>query len=471
MSKTLDVPEPNFGNRTIFTGDNLLVLRGLNSNTVDLIYLDPPFNSGRDWNDPLAGDLKGTHFKDRWSRKDIDPLDHDILRAENPVLHDVVLAGAAAGGVPTMSYLLYMAPRLMEMRRVLKPSGSIFYHLDQNESHAVKLMMDVIFGRKNFRNEIVWKRNASHSDGKGFGRVSDAILFYSPSGIDKDAVRVPLSDDAIASRFRYEDGKGRYEAGAVHAEGLSGGGYEYEFHGFMGLWRFPKRRMEEFEAAGLIHFPKKKGGRPLVKKYLADHKGVVPGNIWADIPKALGKERVGFDTQKPTKLLERIIRAASNEGDMVLDPFCGCATTLIAAEKLDRQWAGIDLSRASVDKLRQRLNEQLGLAASLAIDWDTNSKDWRWPRRDDLGDIRPPREHKPDLFREQGDPYCRGCGRETPYDLFEVDHIVSKKKHNGTDHKDNLQLLCGGCNKRKGSGKMSDLTKKILSERGITRLR
>ena len=452
-------------NRTIFTGDNLPILRGLNSDSVDLVYLDPPFNSGKNWSAPIGSLDAVSHFKDTWSTKDIGPLDYEELRLADADLYDVVLSAKAGGGVSMMSYLLYMAPRILEMRRVLKPTGSLYYHCDPNASHYVKMMLDVIFGRDWFAAEITWKRNASHSDGKLWGSVADIILTYSTNPINKDAVRVPLDDDAIAGRFRHEDERGRYEPGAVHAEGLSGGGYQYEFHGFEGLWRFPLRRMEEFEEKGLLHFPKKHGGRPLLKKYLNDHKGIVPGNIWTDIPKALGVERVGYTTQKPTALLERIVAASSDKDGVVLDPFCGCATACIAAEKLGRRWVGIDLSPLAYQLTNRRLDNQLGLPGLSTIHWDTREEPL--PRRDDEADLPPYNcpENVAALFTEQGG-VCNGCDNYYYLKDFTVDHIVSRKR-GGTHHLGNLQLLCAQCNSRKGTGSMSKLQEKILREKGL----
>lgn len=409
-------------NRTIFTADNLGVLRGIDSDTVDLVYLDPPFNSDRDYNVPIGGEPveQTTHFKDRWSNKDVGPLDHEMLRAANPALHEIVLAGSAAGGVPTMSYLLYMAPRLLEMKRVLKPTGSIFYHLDPKESHAVKLMMDVIFGRANFRNEIIWGYPPKGNGPKlGFHRKHDVILYYGKTDKGVFHRQYTALNDKQKAKFSFKDKDGR-------------------------LYKDFKGR----------------------RSYLDESNGRPVPSWWDDIPVATQsrKEYVGFQTQKSVKLLERIIKAASNEGDFVLDPFCGCATTMIAAERLGRQWAGIDLSATSVRLLRQRMEKQLGLGSVGMFDIVAN-EDVGWPERSDLGKLKPPAYWKNHLYDKQHG-HCKGCGEYFFKKTFHIDHIIPKK-WNGTAHLSNLQLLCPTCNGMKAAGKMSDLMRKLREERGF----
>lgn len=193
-AQTAPAMEMNVKNRTIFTGDNLHVLRGINSDSVDLIYLDPPFNSKKQWNAPIGSKAAGAAFKDTWHLSDVDELWHEQLRATNPGLHDVILAAQSAGGKSTMSYLIMMAPRLVEMKRVLKPTGSIYLHCDPTESHALKLVMDCIFGRDWFRNEIIWAYRGPGKVKSNFPRKHDVILFYAQKGdntFNPDAVRVP----------------------------------------------------------------------------------------------------------------------------------------------------------------------------------------------------------------------------------------------------------------------------------------
>lgn len=411
----------NVVNRTIFTGDNLHILRGLNTNSVDLIYLDPPFNSKKDWNAPIGSAAAGAAFKDTWHLSDIDELWHEQLRAQNPGLHDVILAARASGGDSTMSYLIMMAPRLVEMKRVLKSSGSIYLHCDPTESHGLKLVMDTIFRRDNFRREIVWSTedvSGFKSKAQNWVRGQDVILFYARPGAAFNKQYHPLADSTIR-RYDKEDDRGRYK----------------------------------------IYRPK---NGPERKVYLSSSRGRPMSSVWTDIPSFQTVnntgEMVGYPTQKPLKLLERIIQASSNEGDVVLDPFCGCATACIAAERLGRQWIGIDLSAKAAELVEYRMAEQLGLMSTLAVHRTDQ------PRRTDLGDLPPYQSWKTTLYGEQ-DGDCNGCGEHfTSARHFDVDHIVPKK-HGGTDHKSNLQLLCGNCNSRKGTGSMSALMVKLLKGR------
>ena len=406
---------PNWKNRTIITGDNLFVLRGLNTAAADLVYLDPPFNSKKEWNAPIGSQAAGAAFRDTWTLDDIDQQWHEQIRAKHPGLHDVILAAQAAGGDTTMAYLIMMAPRLLEIRRVLKPTGSLFLHCDPTESHGLKMMLDTIFGRAQFRNEIAWcYPPGGKAPKRGFHRKHDIILYYA----DKDAgdwnPQFTEMTEAARNKFhKIDDGGRRYK--------------EYP------------------------------GGR----QYLDETPGRPVPDWWIDLP-SLGQvtnapERTGYPTQKPVALLERIIRAASNEGDIVLDPFAGCATTAIAAERLGRQWAGIDISPQAAELIRYRLDKELGLAGSLAI----HRTDI--PRRTDQGRLPAPATYKNELYGEQAG-ICQGCGEWFRIENFHIDHIIPRK-HGGTDHRENLQLLCGHCNSRKGTGTMSELMTKLLAAR------
>ena len=381
----------NFKNRTIFTGDNLPVLRGTNSEAADLIYLDPPFNSKKQWNAPIGSQAAGAGFKDAWTLSDIDLETHDQLEGLNPALHQVILAARGAGGDSTMSYLLMMAPRLLELRRVLKDTGTIYLHCDPTESHSLKLMMDTIFGREQFLNEVVWwYHNVAAVSRRMWGRKHDTLLVYTGGGewtFNPDPVRVPYSP---TSNYAQRGGGSFKHGGVPHPDG--------------------KLPHDVFRL-------------PTINN--------------------MAKERVGYPTQKPLALLERIILASSNEDDVVLDPFCGCATACIAAEKLGRRWAGIDFSEKAIELVERRLHEQLGLSSSLAI----HRTDI--PKRTDLGDLPHYKTHKTALYVEQ-EGRCGLCGVWFEQGNLSVDHIVSRKK-GGNDHKDNLQLLCRACNSKKGT--------------------
>ena len=326
-------------NRTLFTGDNLPILRGMNSESVDLIYLDPPFNSNKTYSAPIGSEAAGAAFKDSWTLDDIDAEWHGQIADEHPGLYKVIDGAGAAHSKGMQAYLIMMGVRMIEMQRILRPTGSIYLHCDDVAGAYLKTMMDAIWGAGAYRNEITWQRQSAHSDGAGFGRVADTIYFYG-SKINKDSVRVPLSEQQ-AKAYSKQDDKGRFTVGDMSAKGLTGGGYNYDFHGHFGPWRYPEARARELDAAGRVYIPAN-GGVPRLKRYLHEHKGIAPGSMWTDIPpvQSHSKERTGYPTQKPLSLLERIIRASSNEGDYVFDPFCGCATTLVAAEKLSRKWGG-----------------------------------------------------------------------------------------------------------------------------------
>ncbi|MCY4050800.1 MAG: DNA methyltransferase [Gammaproteobacteria bacterium] len=348
----------NIPNRTIFCHDNLDILRGINSECIDLIYLDPPFNKNKKFTAPIGSSAEGASFKDIFREEDVKDEWLVTIKEDQPELYHYLNGIRGVGNPYNFAYLAYMAIRLIECHRILKKKGSIYLHCDPTMSHYLKSLMDCIFGEKNFRNEIIWQRQSGHSDGAQFGRVVDSIFFYGES-INHDSVRVPLSDEQ-ASKYSYEDVLGRYVIGDISAKGLSGGGYKYDFHGHKGPWRYPEQRIRQLETDGRIHIPKKIGGVPRLKRYLHEHKGIIPTSIWIDIPpvQSHSPERTGYPTQKPLALLDRIIKASSNEGDIVLDPFCGCATTCVAAEHLNRQWIGIDISIVAYDLVRDRLTDE-----------------------------------------------------------------------------------------------------------------
>ena len=343
----------------LYFGDCLEVMReDIADGTVDLIYLDPPFNSKRLYN-AFIGGAQWVAFDDTWRW-------HEAVDDFHELASDVDIADTMEGlrrilgEGPNLAYLSYMANRLRECKRTLKPTGSIYLHCDPTMSHCLKLVMDAVFGKSNFCNEVVWKRNSSHNDSKVFGRIADSIFFYGQP-IQSDAVRMPLNEDYVSKAYCHKDKRGRYSADNLTAKGLTGGGYTYEFHGHIGPWRYPEHRMKELDADNLIHLPKKAGGVPRFKRYLHENKGQVPGSIWTDIPpvSSQSKERIGFQTQKPVALLERIIKASSNEGDLVMDPFCGCGTTIEAAEKLGRRWIGIDVCVTACKVIEERICRSL----------------------------------------------------------------------------------------------------------------
>ncbi len=472
---------PNFASETLWTGDNLHVLRGMNDACVDLIYLDPPFNSNRMYEAPIGSKAAGAAFKDAWTLQDVDVHEHGELADRNPAAYSVIEAARQAHGKSMQAYLIMMAVRLIEMRRVLKETGSIYLHCDDTAVHYLRLLMDSTFGVTRFRAHVTWKRISAHSDTKQgrrqHGRTCDSLLFYT-AGQEWTWNPVYTEYDAeyVEAFYRYTDRDGRkYQRGDLTAA-KPGGDTEYE-------WRIKKREGGEWEAdlsdewkqprpeweyRGIPPYSgrywaysqeKMRGfaqdnrlayastGMPRYKRYLDEMPGVPLQDLWTDIPLALGKQRVGYPTQKPLALLDRIIRASSNEGDMVLDPFCGCATTLVAADRLRRQWAGIDLSPLAIKLVNERIAAERGLwGGATALDTP--------PVRTDLGKLPNYRTHRHRLYGEQ-EGVCVGCSTHFPFRVMDVDHILPKSR-GGTDHPDNLQLLCSGCNRSKGGRTMAE---------------
>ncbi len=362
----------------LYYGDCLTVMDEMPLGSVDLIYLDPPFNSNRDYNAiykdetgrPLPDQVDA--FCDTWA------LDEERERAirQMPVLlreagidDDVAqfwqlwMNALRKTNPRLLAYLSYMTQRLLPMRGILKPTGSIYLHCDPSASHYIKVMMDAIFGHANFRSEIVWQRTSAHSDAKRFGQVCDYILYYSKSPQRIwNSVTVPHDPEYVEKNYRHKDKRGRYRHHEIIRTASMGErpnlAYEYKGYTPRWGWRMEREKLASLDAEGRLIWSS--SGRPYRKTYLAD--GQPASNLWADISPALGDERLGYATQKPLQLLERIISASSNPGDTVLDPFCGCATTIEAAHKLGRKWIGCDIAIHAIKRVASvRLQERLGL--------------------------------------------------------------------------------------------------------------
>ena len=266
---------------------------------------------------------------------------------------------SALGENDMMAYLAMMAVRLIELHRVLKPTGSLYLHCDPTASHYLKILLDSIFGPTNFHSEIIWKRTSGHSDALRYGPVHDTIIFYTKS--DKglwNPTYQPYEPNYEEQYYRYKDADGRrFMSGDLGTAGLQGGGYEYEWKGVTRIWRVPVETMERLDKESRVFYTK--NGIPRIKRYLDEAKGMPTQDVWADIEalRSWHQERLGYPTQKPVALLERIIAASSNEGDLVLDPFCGCGTTVHAAQKLNRQWIGIDVTHLAIALVERRLKE------------------------------------------------------------------------------------------------------------------
>ena len=370
---------------TLFYGDCLRVLSDdLTPQSVDLIYLDPPFNSKRDYNIPLGGKAQASVFQDTWVWSDTQDESLEYVAARDAELYKQLgwllkyAAGgniAAGGGLP--AYLAYMAARLLACQRVLKDTGSIYLHCDPTAGHYLKLLMDGVFGAKNFRNAIYWRRVSSTQKGSQFGSTNwgnntDVILFFAKSrSVKIDSMR-QLTDEEVKEKFNLIDDNGdRYYDDSAHIWRTPNMGPRpnlcYEWRGFVNPhssgWRLKKERLEEEYQKG--NFVILSNGKLQRRKYQRDYRGTSYGNFWDDIVMPLGKERLGYPTQKPLALLERIINASSNPGDLVLDPFCGCGTAVEAAQNLGRRWLGIDVEPLAVDLMARRLRERCGIEPAI----------------------------------------------------------------------------------------------------------
>ena len=470
---------PNWKNHTIWTGDNLPIMRGLNSECVDLIYLDPPFNSNQDYAAPIGSKAAGAAFKDTWTLDDVDRIWLLLLRDKDPVLYHVVEGARRVHGNSMASYLSMMAQRLEEMKRCLKPTGSIYLHCDPTASHYLKLLMDSVLGQSNFMNEVIWKRTSSHNSAKRWGPVHDTILFYGGGGKTTwNRVLQPLDEKYVERFYRHQDANGRYRISDLTGSGTRSGESGRDWAGVdptsIGRhWAVPAKRslpewfscptgydamtvqerLDVLDRQGLVHWPDREG-MPGFKRYLTAKSGAAIQDMVLDIrPLSKGQqESVGYPTQKPVALLERIIKASSNEGDVVLDPFCGCATACVAAERHHRQWLGIDISERAAELVQVRIRKEINLLHNFRPIHRTDQ-----PYRTDLGKLPPPSAHK-DLIYGKQSGQCGGCMVMFPKRNLTIDHIYPKSK-GGTDHIENLWLLCGACNSSKGTKSQAEFLK------------
>ncbi|HMU33778.1 MAG TPA: site-specific DNA-methyltransferase [Pyrinomonadaceae bacterium] len=367
---------------TLYYGDNLKILREyIKDETVDLIYLDPPFNSNRNYNvlfrseSGSEAESQITAFEDTWKwGLETEATYKELVLASDAVGQMIESFRSFIGENQMMAYLTMMAIRLKELHRVLKPTGSLYLHCDPTASHYLKILLDTTFGNRNYVNEIIWKRTSSHNDPKQYGRIHDTIFYYG-KGSEANGRRTwnrvftNLDQSYVDKVYVYEDEKGRYRLDNLTAPGLSNGASGQEWRGVNPTsvgrhWRMVPSELEKLVLENKIKF--KADGKPSMngfKMYLSDSQGLPLQSVWTDLPNVTGisNEKLGYPTQKPVALLERILKASSNEGDVVLDPFCGCGTTIAAAQNLGRQWIGIDVTHLAVGLQKNRLKETFGM--------------------------------------------------------------------------------------------------------------
>ncbi len=424
--------QENIKNRTIFTRDCLEVMRGMADQSVDLIYLDPPFNSNANYAAPIGSSAAGAEFKDTWCLSDIDIAWHGEIAESYPGLYQHLKSTQSIHGESMMSYLIYMASRIIEMQRILKYTGSIYLHCDTTASHYLKLVMDSVFGKNNFMNEVIWHYGKWSNAIRYFQKNHDVLFFYS-----KDKSK------HVFNKLSREDESYHYEKG-WHTNVLQDGTRQ--------LIVYDKQKAAEKIAQGYDKIIYREGK---IKASLAD--------VW-DIPiiNPMAKERTGYPTQKPLKLLQNIIKASSNEKDVVLDPFCGCATSCIAAEIENRQWIGIDVSEKAFELVKSRLKTEVVIGEdTLGLYGDViHRADIPKDRNDKLSI-----NIKHTLYGKQ-EGLCNGCEAHFPFRNMTKDYIVSTSK-GGANTDDNLQLLCGACNSKKGGKMQEELKAQLRKERII----
>ena len=444
---------PNWRNRTLFHGDNLDFLRAMNSESVDLIATDPPFNKGRDFHATPDSLAKGASFQDRWSwENDVHQEWVDQITDDHPKVMHVIQGSRSSYGNDMGAFLCFMAVRLLAMHRVLKDTGSIYLHCDPTASHYLKELMDAIFGRKQFVNEIAWCYNiGGRVSKKAYGRRHDLILFYPKTPdytFNWDQVMNDW-DEKGRAKFRYEDEKGKY--------------------------RLIGRFLKDSPIKGHRDVsPEWEKTRPeLVQRYYMKA-GKAQVDFWNISPiNQVSAERLGYPTQKPLELYERIVKASSDPGDVVLDPFAGCATTCVAAERLNRQWVGIDIWDKAHDTVVRRLQRE-GLEGPDGSIRDTLPLYGKIhyftepPERTDDGEtatmflrvkkrIREPEGKKmsrDEMYEYLLDQYgmkCQGCDRVFDDKRYlQLDHNTPRSD-GGLNHISNRVLLCGPCNQAKSN--------------------
>jgi len=445
MKAKLIINKPNWKNRTLFIGDNLDVMRRMSDNSVDTICTDPPYNTGQN-----RQSLSGTNYHDNWSMSDLRKGELIEISELNPDAFQVIMSAECSHGKKMKAYLVMMGIRLIEMKRILKPTGSIWLQCDDYAHAYLKALMDAIFGKNNFRNAIVWKRHsANNSATKKCGSIKDFLLFYAMSNQSTwNQPRVPLSPQELKHYKPDKNGR-RYKLQDMTAPSGSNNKIKDTWRGTTPRngWRHTLEVRERMLAEGKVMLNKdgtaKQAGQI---QWLDEHQGAKLQDIWTDIKRIANnsKERCGQSTQKPIALNERMIRATTNEKEIILDPFCGCSSTLITAELLKRQWVGIDCDEEAIEKINDRLTQPkqygIGLPVGiLPIIHDTATKGFprlarsttkhrqkNWLIRLEqilLENNKWRKEEALPVLYEYQEGKCNLCGIQLPPRLFHIDHI------------------------------------------------
>ena len=455
---------PNWSNRTLFIADNLRVLRGMDSEAVDCIATDPPFNAKRIFNAPLGSKSASQRFDDRWRWDEVTDEWQDLIASDYPSIKEIIEAAAVieggridhrTGKITTgaknsiAAYLAYMAPRIVEMRRVLKPKGVLFLQCDTEANAYLRLLLDAVFGRSRFINEIVRRRTEAKNDPtRRLPKNHDTILAYggskewqwNPSFEPYDLAN--LDEKTLQQYNKIESGR-RYQLDNLLSPQKNRPNLTYEFLGVTRVWRWTRDRMERAYAAGRI-VQTKPGRVPRYKRYLDEQSGRKRDDIWLDVVQP-GSSDAGWSTRKPVSLYRRLIECATDEGEVVCDPFAGCATTCVAAEQLQRQWVGIDIDPVAERVTLERLTDETGLNMV-----ETPVTERRSLRRSDVPRIQDGKLRQT-LWARQGrqcaNPYCDSESVRS-VDL-ELDHRIPQVR-GGDDDVFNRIALCSNCNRRKG---------------------
>ena len=397
---------------TLYTNDNLYVMNGMNSESVDLIYTDPPFNSKRTYPAPIGSKAAGSAFKDIWTWQDVDEACLERLYEEHPHLVHYIESVWFTHSKAMASYLTFMAQRIVEMHRILKPPGSFYLHIDPTASHYLKVICDMIFGKNNFRNEIVWCYSTSGRTKVFFAKKHDIILLYTKSeNYYWGNYRIPVSEKYLDSHYRQKDEKGK------------------------------RCRIRKDAGKVRVYYP---------------DEGMIC-NDWWDIPyvNSQAKERTGYPTQKPLELLYRIIEASSRKNGVVFDPFCGCATACVAAQQLGRKWISIDIEAKAKQLVMERLEDDAGLFTNF-VHTDIT------PVRTDIKTVQLDKNSTKQKMYDEQEGKCNGCLVDFPLRNLTIDHKLPRSK-GGQDNIENLQLLCGSCNSIKGNRNEDYLRAKLAA--------